>query len=142
MNMNAIKSGRILEKLVYDNIKNIKNAKITSQYKYKDIFDAKARMDFLVERECNKFFIECKNQNVPGSLDQKFPYYIENIRQNRYEGNRLIFVLNTNGIRKKVLDYLINNSMKYNYTIVDTYNLDKLNKIIYNLTSELIFLKK
>lgn len=149
--MNAIKSGRLLEKLVHKELSQMSNVRITPQYQYKDIFGARARMDFFVETKqgvnynklhASKFFIECKNQNVPGSLDQKFSYYIENIRQNKYEGNPLIFVLNTNGVRPKVLDYLINNSLKYNYMIVDTHNLDKLNKIIHNMTYESVFVKK
>ena len=149
--MNAIKSGRILEKLVFKELSQISNTKIVPQFQYKDIFGAKARMDFFVETKAsvnynklhsNKFFIECKNQNVPGSLDQKFQYYIENIRQNKYDGNPLIFVLNTNGIRPKVLDYLIKNTNKYNFMIVDTHNLDKLNKIVHNMTYESVFIKK
>ena len=142
--MNAIKSGRILEKLVHQELNKISNAMITPQYKYGDIFGAQARMDFFVEMKLNKskFFIECKNQNVSGSLDQKFPYYIENIRQNKYEGSPLIFVLNTNGIRPKVMDYLIKNTSIFNYMIVDTHNLDKLNKIINRSTYESVFVKK
>lgn len=147
--MNAIKSGRILEKLVFKELSQIANVKIVPQFQYKDIFGARARMDFFVETKesiskmpSNKFFIECKNQNVSGSLDQKFPYYIENIRENKYEGNPLIFVLNTNGIRPKVLEYLINNTAKYNYMIVDTHNVNKLNKIIHNTTYESVFIKK
>lgn len=148
--MNAVKSGRILEKLVFKELTQISNTRVVPQFQYKDIFGAKARVDFFVETKLsdynklhmNKFFIECKNQNVPGSLDQKFQYYIENIRQNKYEGNPLIFVLNTNGIRPKVLDYLVNNTKQYNFMIVDTHNLDKLNNIIHNKTYESVFIKK
>lgn len=145
--MNAIRSGRLLEKLVYQELNKISNVRITSQYKYSDIFGAKAKMDFVVEKlnknklNMNKYFIECKNHNVPGSLDQKFSYYIENIRQDKYDGNSLIFVLNTNGIRPKVMDYLINNTSNFNYMIVDTNNLDKLNIIINNETNESVFVK-
>ena len=148
--MNAFKSGRLLENLVFKELNKVKKVKITPQYQYKDIFGAKARADFFVETDSmnynklhfNKFFIECKNQNVPGSLDQKFQYYIENIRQNKYEGNPLIFVLNTKGVRPKVLDYLITNTNKYKFMIVDTNNIDKLNKIIHNMTYESVFIKK
>lgn len=149
--MNAVKSGRLLEKLVHKELSKVTNVKVTPQYQYKDIFGAKARVDFFVETQqslnynklhFNKFFIECKNQNVPGSLDQKFQYYIENIRQNKYEGNPLIFVLNTNGIRSKVLEYLVSNTSKYNFMIVDTHNIDKLNNIIHNQTYESVFIKK
>jgi hypothetical protein len=142
--MNAIRSGRILEKLVHQELNKISNVIIIPQYKYGDIFGTRARIDFFVEEKLNKskFFIECKNHNVTGSLDQKFPYYIENIRQNKYEDNPLIFVLNTNGIRPKVMDYLINNTSKFNYMIVDTHNLDKLNNIIHRSTYESVFIKK
>lgn len=141
--MNAVKSGRFLENLVFKELNKIPNLKVFPQYKYSDIFGARARIDFFVENKYSrKFFIECKNHNVRGSLDQKFSYYIENIREDRYEGNPLIFVLNTNGIRPKVLNYLVNNTKKFNYIVVDIYNVYKLYKIIYNKTCEHVFLKK
>lgn len=141
--MNAIKSGRILEQLVFNNLKTIKNIKITPQYPYKDIFGANAKIDFLVQKQTqHKFFIECKNQNVKGSLDQKFSYYLENIRQQKYDNHPLIFVLNTKGIRPLVLDYLVKNSSNFNYLIVDTHNIHNLQKIIHNKTSQTVFINE
>ena len=141
--MNAIRSGRLLEKVVYTQLKTIKNINIIPQYKYVDIFDANARMDFCVEKKfSSRFLIECKNQNVPGSLDQKFPYYIENMRENKYGDDTLIFVLNTNGIRQKVLEYLVNNTNRFNYKIVDVDNIKRLNNIINDEVSDSVFLKK
>lgn len=148
--MNAVKSGRILENIVFQQLKTISHVKVVPQYQYKDIFGAKARIDFMVENASlnynimhhNKFFIECKNQNVKGSLDQKFSYYLENIRQHKYEDNPLIFVLNTKGIRPVVLDYLIKNVSVYNYMLLDTHNIDKLDKIINNDTYESVFINE
>lgn len=140
--MNAIKSGKFLEKIVFNNLKTINNIKITPQYPYKDIFNSRAKIDFLVEKQSNKFFIECKNQNVKGSLDQKFSYYIENIRQNKYNNHPLIFVLNTNGIRPLVLEYLIKNTSNFNYLIIDTHNIHKLETIINNKHNTNIFINE
>ena len=141
--MNAIKSGRFLEQLVFNNLKTINHIKITPQYPYKDIFGANAKIDFLVQKQPkHKFFIECKNQNVKGSLDQKFSYYLENIRQQKYDHHPLIFVLNTKGIRPLVLDYLVKNVSNFNYLIVDTHNIHKLQHIINNTTSQTVFINE
>lgn len=141
--MNAIKSGRILEQRVFNHLKTIPNIKITPQYSHKDIFGANARIDFLVQKKNHsKFFIECKNQNVKGSLDQKFSYYLENIRQQKYNNHPLIFVLNTKGIRPIVLDYLVKNVSNFNYLLVDTHNINKLKDIINEKTNETVFINE
>jgi hypothetical protein len=144
----AIVSGKLLENLVFNELSKLNSNvyKITPQYKYKDVFKANARIDFLVESQfktqINKsYFIECKNHNVCGSLDQKFPYYIENIRNNLYGDSPLILVLNTKGIRPLVMDYLVNNTYNYNYKVVDLYNLYKLSNIVENDCYKKIFLK-
>jgi DNA adenine methylase len=112
-----------------------------SQYKHTDIFNANARIDFLiVNNETNKrYYLECKNQAVPGSVDQKFPYYIHNIQHNKYDG-QLIFLLNLSGIRQNVLNWLIENAPIYNYFVVSIENMQRIVEIISEVTNERIFI--
>lgn len=74
------------------------------QYSLEDIY-GKSCIDFFVNILDKNFYIEVKNQKVPGSVDQKFPYYIENVRKEYYSGE-LIFVLCSDYIRQNVLNYL------------------------------------
>ena len=64
------------------------------------------------------------------------------MRENKYGDDTLIFVLNTNGIRQKVLEYLVNNTNRFNYKIVDVDNIKRLNNIINDEVSDSVFLKK
>ena len=105
--------------------------KVHKQFCFKDIYGANAKVDFMVINQASekKYFIECKNQNVKGSVDHKFMYYIENIRTNRYDGE-FIFVLNTAGLRKVVLEWLTESSKKENFKIVQHDNLSDLKKLL------------
>lgn len=112
-----------------------------SQYKHLDIFNANARIDFLIvnNNSNKKFYLECKNQAVPGSVDQKFPYYIHNILNNKYDGE-LVFLLNLSGIRQNVLNWLIENAVTYNYYLVSIDSMDRVLDIVNSSTNERIFL--
>lgn len=114
-----------------------------SQYKHTDIFNANARIDFLiVNNYTNKrYYLECKNQAVAGSVDQKFPYYIHNIQHNKYDG-QLIFLLNLSGIRQNVLNWLIENAPIYNYFVVSIENMEKIVEIVSEVTNERIFINR
>lgn len=95
----------------YSNQKNT----LVSQYKVKDIFESIARVDFCYITEIGeKWFIECKNQKCAGSVDVKFPYYIENVKYNVY-GKNFILILNGNGYRKNVLKWVSSKSKEYNF---------------------------
>lgn len=101
------------------------------QFPYRDVFHANARCDFLVTNDDRRFFIECKNQNVRGSVDQKFLYYIHNIMKGAYGPNgRLVFVVNPNGIRPNVYTWLTSHQQEYGYHVVHHKQLDKLHDIL------------
>lgn len=114
-----------------------------SQFKHLDIFNANARIDFLiVNNETNKrYYLECKNQAVQGSVDQKFPYYIHNIQQKKYDGE-LIFLLNLAGIRQNVLNWLIENANVYNYYIVSIENMESIIEITSGSVTERVFINR
>lgn len=151
----AFQSGEKLEKLVLQKLSQIskiiknKEYRVSNkavnvtipQYVYKDIFTDRARVDFLhVNDKGKKFFIECKNQKVPGSVDTKFPYYIFNMQEQVYKDTTFIFVLNETGMRKKVLEWLINQSLIYKFYIVSSENLDELDKILQKKSIGYVFI--
>lgn len=115
--MTITTSGKKFEKLVEDFFKKngvpvVKYKEYTGeknivipQYNIKDIFGSMSRVDFCYVTNTKKYYIECKCQNTPGSVDVKFPYYIENIRQKVYDG-QFVFVLEGTGFRKNVLDWV------------------------------------
>lgn len=143
MSFKAAKSGKILEKKVFDKLYSYcgNNLNIVEQYKYKDIFNANARIDFLFINENNqKYFIECKNQKVPGSVDTKFPYYLFNMQQNLYQDSKFIFILNTDGIRKTVLNWLISQSGSYKFYIVSSKKLNELDDIFNGKAQKYVFI--
>lgn len=92
-----------------------------------------SKLDFQIIINDKSFYIEAKNQEVKGSVDQKFPYYIENIRKGNYKGH-FIFIINTKGIRESALKYLIKSQEEYDFSVIDAidieYNL--LNLLKYN----------
>lgn len=151
----AISSGKELENIVLNilsSMSNIVNTKdytsnmksvSISQHKYRDIFTNNARVDFFhVNNYGKKFYIECKNQKVPGSVDTKFPYYILNITQNIYEDAVLVFILNTEGVRKCVLEWLVKQTELYPFYIISIKKLEILDNLLSNpeLSNNKVFL--
>jgi len=111
------------------------------QYIYKDIFTDKARVDFLYVNSTGKrFFIECKNQSVPGSVDTKFPYYIFNMQQNMYKDSKFIFILNHPGIRAGVMECLIKQAPIYKFYIVSLDRLQELDSILEETCTQYVFI--
>lgn len=112
-----------------------------TQYKHLDIFNANARIDILLVNNTSgkKFYIECKNQAVGGSVDQKFPYYIHNITNNKYDGE-LVFLLNTRGIRSNVMNWLVDNSDVYNYYILSIDNMERILEIMMGISHQRVFI--
>jgi DNA adenine methylase len=133
----------------YKNIKNTSKLELDqlpyygiTQYKHLDIFNANARIDILLVNNTSgkKFYIECKNQAVGGSVDQKFPYYIHNITNNKYDGE-LVFLLNTKGIRSNVLNWLVENSEIYNYYILSIDNMERILEIMMGISNQRVFIE-
>lgn len=113
----ANKSGVLLEGMIYNILKSYTGINITKQYPLNDIFGM-SKVDFRIEYKGNIFFIEAKNQMVAGSVDQKLPFYLENIRENRYNGH-FSFILNGSGIRNGALSYLKRKQSELNFSIID-----------------------
>ncbi len=119
----ANKSGVILEGLIYNILQSYKGINIVKQYPLNDIFGS-SKVDFKIDYKGKSFFIEAKNQAVSGSVDQKLPFYLENIRENRYSGH-FVFILNGNGIRNGALSYLKRKQTELNFSIIDFDNISE-----------------
>lgn len=140
MNENkANKTGKSLEEKIHITLMNYKEKEIVNDIEIvrqpivEDIY-GKSKLDFKVTINGNIiYYIEAKNQEVKGSVDQKFPYYIENIRKGNYDGH-FIFILNTKGVREAALNYLISSQRSYNFSLIDAdkMNLNLLNLLKYN----------
>lgn len=117
----ANRSGVLLEGLIFDILKTYQGINITKQFPLNDIFGT-SKVDFKIDYKGRSFFIEAKNQIVSGSVDQKLPFYLENIRENRYPGH-FVFVLNGNGIRNGALSYLKRKQLELNFSIIDFDNI-------------------
>lgn len=120
--LKANKTGQILEDKIYECLCKFTGIKVDKQFPLKDIF-GQSKVDFRVEYLGNTFFIESKNQTVSGSVDQKLPFYIENIRENVYPGH-FVFVINGEGIRKGAMDYLKRKQETLNFSIIDFKMID------------------
>jgi hypothetical protein len=118
----ANKNGNSLENFVEKLLTSYTGITIIKEYKIKDIF-GESKVDFKVEYKGRSFCFECKNQPVAGSVDQKLPYYIENIREDKYCGH-FVFILKGNGIRNGALDYLKRKQREMNFSVIHVDNLD------------------
>lgn len=119
----ANKNGFSMETEVYNVLKKYKDLCVTREYPIQDIF-GKSKVDFKLEYDGKIFIIECKNQTVSGSVDQKIPYYIENIRENKYNGH-FVFIFKGNGIRNGALEYLKRKQKELDFSIIKFDELEK-----------------
>jgi len=113
----ANKSGAILEEFIHEVLNTFGGINIKNQYPLKDIFGT-CKVDFKVDYKGRAFFIEAKNQSVPGSVDQKLPFYIENIREGKYPGH-FVFVIKGEGIRNGAISYLKRKQRELDFSIID-----------------------
>lgn len=110
---------------------------IACQYPFTDIFGCRARVDFCyMDTLGTKYYIECKQQSVTGSVDQKFPYIIENVKL--MDCNYILF-LRGDGVRPKVLEWLKGKAESEKFTLMT--ELSELNSIIRKTTRVVPFLR-
>jgi DNA adenine methylase len=118
MSSKANKTGSELEESILVILKQF-DPNVVSQYSIKDIY-GNSKVDFKLVYNDKVFYIEAKNQSVPGSVDQKFPYYIENIRSGVYGKDvHFIFIINTKGVRNGALSYLKQKQSEFAFSVID-----------------------
>lgn len=74
---------------------------------YESIYGCKARSEFVVISDVLKrqVRIECRKQDVSGSVDEKFPYLLSNAREAMPE-NEIMLLLGGDGARRQAVEWL------------------------------------
>lgn len=122
----ANKNGQKFEKFIEDRLKNedyqyepanrfiacslsLEQAIYSKQVKIgKTIYDTNRRCDFIIfhpTKHPNCLVIENKWQESKGSVDEKYPYLVENIKISKYD---TIVVIEGEGYKPKALEWLKN----------------------------------
>ena len=127
----ANKTGKALERFVETtlqdlgythqyNSRKIQNEENETKTRYymkqvklgKTIYDTNRKADFIVfhpELFPDSLIIECKWQQTPGSVDEKYPFLIENIKQARLP---TIILIDGGGYKPGALEWLIQQEKK------------------------------
>lgn len=82
------------------------------------IYNTKRTADFLIyhpQKHKKPIVIEVKWQQSKGSVDEKFPFLIENIKKNKY---KTIIIIDGNGYKKSALNWLKEKN-KHTYSLND-----------------------
>ena len=74
---------------------------------FKSIYGTLSRSEFVAQstRLGRRVRIECKNQDVSGSVDEKLPYLFLNMRD-QTEENEIVFVMSGDGFRNGAIAWL------------------------------------
>ena len=85
--------------------KEIDGKFLVKQFPYISIYETKCRTEFVLIENERRIRIECKWQQVSGSVDEKFPYLYLNAVQ-RWEEKESILVVDGGGYKPKALEWL------------------------------------
>lgn len=78
---------------------------LVKQFPYISIYETKCRTEFVLIENERRIRIECKWQQVSGSVDEKFPYLYLNAVE-RWEEKESILVVDGGGYKPKALEWL------------------------------------
>lgn len=84
------------------------------------IYDTPRKCDFIIYHPIKQQYflvIECKWQQSGGSVDEKYPYLVENIKISKY---KTIIVLDGNGYKPKALEWL---KQQKSEKLLDVFNM-------------------
>ena len=115
-NINGVKFEKLVEEVItektsYSSVVNSKakglNDNLIRQYPFETIYGSKGKLDYRLDYNGKTYYIECKFQKVKGSVDEKLPYTLMNIKQ--HDGIKII-VIDGEGWRPGALEWLMVNS--------------------------------
>jgi len=78
---------------------------LVKHFPYISIYETKCRTEFVLIHDGRRIRIECKWQQVSGSVDEKFPYLYLNAVQ-KWEEKESILVVDGGGYKPKALEWL------------------------------------
>ena len=93
------------------------------------IYHTKRIADFLLyhpKKHKEPIVIEVKWQQSKGSVDEKFPFLIENIKKNKY---KTIIIIDGNGYKTSALNWLKEKN-KHTYSLNDFIKMNNQNKLL------------
>ena len=98
---------------------------LIKHFPYTSIYETKCKTEFLIQDDDRFIRIECKWQQVSGSVDEKFAYMYLNAVC-KWQENEIILLIDGNGYRQNALEW-IKNSAKNKLYYPD--NCDKVIKV-------------
>jgi len=138
-----------LEKNFHENGKHVKNYNSTvcrvcgeyivgenyvvCQYPLIDQAGARTKMDFYYKNPSTgkEIFIECKNQKVSGSVDQKLYYYLHQMERGIYgNGSFVLFINDDYKGNLNSLDYFSEEMVQHNSYVIREKNIEELLKLM------------
>ena len=90
---------------------------------YDTIYGTKGHTEFVLSATSGNIRIECKWQQVNGSVDEKFPYLFENMKH--VEEPKVILLLGGGGYKKAARDWLYNNCKEYKLKDIVVYGQEE-----------------
>ena len=118
----------------FSKIKNKNENYLVKNIPYITIYGTKGRSEFLIYS--NKYSlnhrVECKEQNVGGSVDEKLPYLLHNCLET-FEEKNIIIIHRGNGFKKGAIDWLKNKAIE-NKSIknIEVFTLQEFNVFLKN----------
>jgi hypothetical protein len=142
----ANKQGKVLENLVRSNvlhygytemdfsqwtIKDKPCGVLVTNAPYKTIYNTKGKTEFLLVLTGDYHIrIECKWQQVSGSVDEKFPYLFENMKT--VEEPEVIILLDGGGYKKEARNWLIEKCKAHKEKSIKVFNMGEFTKWVNN----------
>ncbi len=100
---------------------------------YRSIYDCKSTSEFVYrDLDGHDIRIECKNQDSKGSVDEKFPYLIENARRTMPE-REIWLVVEGLGARPKAVAWLKKEAASIRHKTIRVMGIGEARKLIRNL---------
>ena len=88
-----------------DNLDMFTHKIVVSNVPYTSLYGCESRSEFVITHGQRKIRVECKWQESPGSVDEKFPYLLRNAVEQMPEQEVLI-LYGGNGARTEAIDWL------------------------------------
>ena len=112
-----------VESLKYSDYMDGMNNIVLKQPPYRSIYNNNSRLDFLLKLHGkDDIWIECKQQNVAGSVDEKLPYIMENAIHSLING-KVIIILEGNGFKPGAVEYMKSRSKEIKHKDIKVFNL-------------------
>lgn len=94
---------------------------------YTSIYGCRSTSEFVLYNYDRATRIECRVQETPGSVDEKFPYLFENARD-RMPEREVILLIHGTGARPEALEWLKRKCSEVESKMIQVFNLSEFNQ--------------